>query len=73
MRSRDYQFRVRHPEKQRLILKALNEMRTESETPQESSIISGLIADLESLLEQRKRLRKPLKKKNMLLSGRLTR
>lgn len=58
MRSRDYGFRVRHPERQKLLLQALNDLAIPDETPQQSRVITEMIQTLETLLAARRRMRK---------------
>lgn len=51
-------FRAVHQEKQRLILKALNSLADDQETPEESAAIAAMQADLERKLRMRVRSRR---------------
>lgn len=54
-RREEYRFSVRHQEKQRILLLALEEMGTQSETAEESAMIAEMITTLEHLLALRRR------------------
>ncbi|HXG58134.1 MAG TPA: hypothetical protein VNL91_03855 [Thermoanaerobaculia bacterium] len=57
MRPREHKFIVRHQQKQRLLLRALEQMDTSSETPAESAAITEMIVRLEELISRRQRRR----------------
>lgn len=52
-----HRFSVHHQVKQRLLLKALNDMDTSAETPEESRAIVEMITRLEKLLSSRQCVR----------------
>lgn len=52
-----HRFAIHHQAKQRLLLKALNEMNTADETPEESRAITEMVCRLEQLLSLRQRAR----------------
>lgn len=54
-RPNGYRFSIRHQEKQRMMLRALEEMSTKSETQEESAMIAEMIIELEHLLAARRR------------------
>jgi hypothetical protein len=57
---REHKFVVRHQAKQRILLRALEEMTAGAETPEESAVVTEMIIRLEELLERRqKRVRLP--------------
>lgn len=55
--SKSYGFRVTHQAKQRLLLRALDEMDTSRESREESAAVVEMIARLESLLAKVSRQR----------------
>lgn len=55
---RDYRFAVRHPAKQRIILRALNEMQSDQESADETQAVTEMVTELEALLRVRRRVRK---------------
>lgn len=55
-RSSEHKFVVRHQQKQRLLLRALESMDTSSETRSESEAVSEMIVRLEELLARRQRI-----------------
>lgn len=57
-RSSEHAFRVRHQRKQELLLRALEQLKSESETPVETQAIVDMIRELEQLLAMRQRSRK---------------
>jgi hypothetical protein len=58
VKPREYRFQVRHVEKQRLLLRALNDMRIEGETTVQSQAIIGMVHELERLIALRQRHRR---------------
>jgi len=55
--SRETVFRVRHQAKQRLLLRALEQMEQSEETPLESAAVEAMVIELERLLGRRQRRR----------------
>ena len=55
--AHEHVFRVRHQEKQRILLRALEQMGDNSESPPESAAITEMIVRLETLIKRRKRSR----------------
>jgi hypothetical protein len=55
MGGKPHVFWVGHQFKQRLILRALNEMNTSCETENESAAITEMIVELETLISRRQR------------------
>lgn len=56
-RPKEHKFVVRHQRKQRLILRALEQMDTSNETAHESAAVTDMILRLEELLLRRQRRR----------------
>lgn len=52
---RDHRFSVRHRERQRLLLLALEQMKITAETLEQSRLITEMIVELERLLSSRVR------------------